>query len=216
MYILKQSTTVIPNLETVAENNRQNYRQPFMKHQRNNILFIGFTASGKSVTGKRVAERLSHEFIDIDIVIEDLHQKNGYPKKNYREIYAEFGLPYFKSLELQALTTLVDRSNIVIAPGGGVLEVPESRSLLKRIGTVIYLATDPEIIFKRMQTRGFPLYLANDQTLDNVKRHWELRRAVYEATGDYRIDNSHLTPDQTVEAVLALYTTNLTMEKSNV
>lgn len=182
----------------------------------NNIVFIGFTASGKSVTGRLVAEKLAFQFIDIDIVIEQLHQQRGYPPQSYREIYAQFGLNNFKELELQALKKLEGWSNIVIAPGGGVLELPESRSLLKQIGTVFYLATDPATIFKRMQIRGFPLYLANDQSLDNVRRFWKLRKDVYEAIGDFQIDNSQLSPDQTVEAVLSLYTTHLKTEKSNV
>jgi shikimate kinase len=182
-----------------------------MKKTLQNIVFIGFTSSGKSVTGRLVAERLSYLFVDLDEIVEKHHQQNNYPAQSCREIYARFGPEYFGTLELQALETLANRSQIVISPGGGVLLGAESRNLLKQIGTVIYLATHPDIIFKRMKKKGFPAYLANDRSLQNVRYHWEQRRKIYESIGDFKIDNSHLSPEQTADAVMELFSTHFTI-----
>ena len=99
---------------------------------RGNITLIGMPASGKSTLGRRLAEKLGYEFVDVDRIIE------AEEKRRLKEIIAEEGDDGFLEIENRVNAGLcLERS--VIAPGGSVIYGKEAMEHLKENGVIVYL-----------------------------------------------------------------------------
>ncbi len=101
-------------------------------------------ASGKSRLGKRLAQKLDLQLIDLDHHIEK--------KKNLSvsEIFDQFGESYFRQLERETLTDLLNESNTIISCGGGTPCYHDNKSLMINNGLVIYLDVDEDVLIDRL------------------------------------------------------------------
>ena len=81
--------------------------------KKNNLIFIGMPAVGKSTVGVVIAKRLGMKFIDTDLLIQEQEEKL------LREIIAEVGDEGFLAIENQ-VNRDVEVENAVISPGGSV------------------------------------------------------------------------------------------------
>ena len=78
------------------------------------IVLMGYMASGKSTVGKLLARQLGADFIDLDEYIE------AQEKKSISTIFLEKGEIYFRKLEHQMLTKVLDENpSMVLSTGGG-------------------------------------------------------------------------------------------------
>ncbi len=109
------------------------------------IYLIGMMGSGKTSTGRPLAERLGYGFVDADAVIE---QAAGC---SIAEMFQRDGEPEFRALEKQVLNSISQRHSLVVATGGGVVTQRENWGLLHS-GIVIWLDVFQEQLLKRLQT----------------------------------------------------------------
>lgn len=100
-----------------------------------NIFLIGPMGAGKSTIGRALAKELKLEFFDTDEVIE---ARTGASVAWIFDVEGEEG---FRRREQKVVDELTQKSNIVLATGGGVVITPENRNALAGRGTVIYLRT---------------------------------------------------------------------------
>ena len=100
--------------------------------------------SGKTSTGRPLAERLSYGFVDADAVIE---QAAGC---TIPEIFEQNGEAGFRAIETQVLNAISQRHSLVVATGGGVVTQPENWGLLHS-GIVIWLDVEREQLLKRLR-----------------------------------------------------------------
>jgi shikimate kinase len=70
---------------------------------------------GKSTIGKRLANKLKVNFLDVDRIIE-LNEKNS-----IQEIFQNKGEPYFRKIEKKTTLEILNQKNSIIALGGGAL-----------------------------------------------------------------------------------------------
>ncbi len=133
-----------------------------------NIVLIGFASCGKSATGLALARRLAFRFVDIDREIEDLYARARGSRVPYRQLIVKEGMQFFFELEHEALAGLANADGCVIAPGGGAAMREGNRALLKALGTIVYLRTDPAVLFERMQNKGLPLFLRDDPSPEHL------------------------------------------------
>ena len=78
------------------------------------IVLIGYMASGKTSIGKKLAEKLNYNFLDLDDFIE--------AKENLSvtEVFKEKGEIYFRKQESHYLNTLLKSENkTILSVGGG-------------------------------------------------------------------------------------------------
>ncbi len=101
--------------------------------------------SGKSYTGKQLAERLSYDFQDLDDAIE---AKAG---KTIREIFADEGEAHFRQLERQCLQKLGEQPQLVVATGGGAPCFFDNMELMNAAGLTIFLDTSVETLVQRLK-----------------------------------------------------------------
>lgn len=98
-----------------------------------NIVLIGFMGVGKGRTARMLAAKTGRFAVDCDDLIE------SFSNSKVKKIFAQFGEPRFRELELEVALWL--ESNVrktIISTGGGFLQVPN----LSKIGKVVYLHSD--------------------------------------------------------------------------
>ena len=108
------------------------------------LYLVGMMGSGKTSTGRPLAERLGYGFVDADAVIE---QAAGC---SIPEIFERDGEAGFRDLESQVLNAISQRHSLVVATGGGVVTQPENWGLLHS-GIVIWLDVVPDKLLQRLK-----------------------------------------------------------------
>ena len=121
-----------------------------------NITFCGMMGSGKSVIGKKFAKTINFDFIDTDKLIEE---KTG---KLINEIFNEFGEDYFRTLEEEIISKILNKKNHVFSLGGGVMINKKLRSIIKKNSFNIYLQVEIDTLSKRLAS-------SNNRPLINKK-----------------------------------------------
>ena len=121
------------------------------------LYLIGMMGSGKSSTGRPLAERLGYGFVDADAVIE---QVTG---SNISEIFERDGEDHFRDLETQVLRSTSERHSLVVATGGGIVTRSENWGMMHQ-GIVIWLDVERDQLLLRLQKDSTqrPLLQMND------------------------------------------------------
>jgi shikimate kinase len=109
------------------------------------IFLIGFMGSGKSYIGKRLAEQIAYDFIDLDTYIVDSE------KLTINDIFQKEGEHAFRSKENSCLKTLLEKKNTIIATGGGTPCFYDNMDLMCKNGITIYLYANNNILFARLK-----------------------------------------------------------------
>ena len=113
-------------------------KQPSKQHpiaqrlQGRNIFLVGMMGSGKTTTGKPLAQLLQYSFVDLDVVIEQLIGKS------ISEIFNDEGEETFRTTENQVLNEIGQHHSLVVATGGGVVMKSENWGVLHQ-GIVVWL-----------------------------------------------------------------------------
>ncbi|MCX8007470.1 MAG: 3-dehydroquinate synthase [Coriobacteriia bacterium] len=159
------------------------------------VFLIGFMGSGKSTVGRMVADRLGMPFVDLD---QEVSRRAG---ASIAEIFARSGEEGFRALEHETLRAVAEGPDAVVACGGGVVLRDENRQLLKRSGTVVYLAVSAEEALARIgDVSGRPLLAGDARAI--APRILAARLALYRATADITVDTMARTPQEVVEEVV--------------
>ncbi len=165
-------------------------------NSKHNIALVGFRCTGKTVTGKALAEQLSLEFVDTDDLIE---KRAG---KSIARIFEDDGEPAFRALETDMVAEVCARKGLVISPGGGAIMNPVNLKNIRQSCFVALLTADIETILMRMESD--PATAANRPALTDMGKRREVehllsvREDSYHAASDIEIDTSN----QSVEAVV--------------
>ena len=126
------------------------------------VVLVGFMGAGKTTVGRIMAERLGQPFVDSDVLIE---QRLG---REIRDIFRTEGEPYFRQLEHDTVAGLVRGPDAVIALGGGAVEDPRTRAVLRN-ARVVYLRVSYDEALARVKSDEFRPMLHRPD-LDEVYR----------------------------------------------
>ena len=160
-----------------------------------NLYLVGMMGSGKSSSGRPLAQQLGYGFVDTDPVIE---QVAGRP---IPQIFCEDGEDGFRAIEAQVLQAIGQRHSLVVATGGGVVTKPENWGVLHQ-GIVIWLNPGRDKILARLQNDSTlrPLLQTEspDEALDSLL---EARTPLY-AEADLQLSVGDQSPEQVATMVL--------------
>ena len=161
------------------------------------LYLVGMMGSGKTSTGRPLAERLGYGFVDADAVIK---QAAGC---SIPEIFERDGEAGFRKLESQVLSAISQRHSLVVATGGGVVTQQENWGLLHS-GIVIWLDVVPEQLMQRLRADSTvrPL-LQTDDPDAALNTLLNQRRPLY-AEADLTVVIDQETPDAVAEGILQL------------
>ena len=156
-----------------------------MTPQRRKIILTGYRATGKSVVGRSLAERLEVSFIDMDEVLVARHGEIS-------EMVKERGWDYFRTREKELLSELAVAREVVISAGGGAVMHRQEWQALKDTGLVVWLTADLETICRRLGAD--PLSGSQRPSLTGEDIRTEAARVLAEREPLYR-QGSHLEID---------------------
>ncbi len=162
------------------------------------IVLTGFMAAGKTAVGRRLAETLGRELVDMDAVIEE---REG---QSVREVFAQRGERYFRALEADLCRELAQRQGLVIATGGGTLVDPENRARFAGAFTVC-LDVDAETVLRRLgDVRERPMLAGGNHLAGRVEELLAARRAAYQEIAVH-VDTAGLSVEEVAERIASLY-----------
>lgn len=161
------------------------------------LYLVGMMGSGKSSTGRPLAEKLGYGFVDSDSVIEQL------AGCSIPEIFQRDGEAGFRDLETQVLSAISERHSLVVATGGGVVTRSENWGVMHQ-GIVIWLDVEREQLLKRLEADSTPRPLLQEadpaQALDRILN---ARRPQY-SEADLTVVIAEETPDVVADGILQL------------
>jgi len=160
-----------------------------------NLILIGFKNAGKSTIGKVLSEKIKKPLFDVDRLIEQ-----NYNGLSYFEIYQKEGEKKFRELEKNAVFSLKNIKNAVIATGGGTLLDPQNRTQLKSFGELIYLYIEKDILSKRIEKTRIPTFLQKDFSKTFLERDF-----IYRKYADHILDISKMDIEICVNKILSTF-----------
>ncbi|WP_392347370.1 shikimate kinase [Parasynechococcus sp.] len=161
------------------------------------LYLVGMMGSGKTSTGRPLAERLGYGFVDVDAVIE---QAAGC---SIPDIFERDGEAGFRSLESQVLSAISQRHSLVVSTGGGVVTQPENWGLMHS-GIVIWLDVVPDELLHRLNADSTVrplLQTADPEAALNALLNE--RRPLY-AEADLTVVINDETPEAVADGILQL------------
>ncbi len=164
------------------------------------IFFTGFMASGKSRTGRALAERLNRPYVDTDAVIVE---RAG---KTISEIFEQDGEAKFREMERDVVAEFAkNETPHIISLGGGALTQPDNLKVIRENGTIIRLWAKPEVLSERIgrkNTRPLLANLSDEERLEKIKVMLKEREKNY-ANADFSVESSdEYTEDHVIERIL--------------
>ena len=162
------------------------------------VFLVGPMGAGKTTIGRHLARLLDKSFVDLDLEIE---QSCGADIAWIFDVEGEVG---FRKRESAMLREVASRNNMVIATGGGAVLDSESRVLMKRSGTVVYLCVAAKVLYNRMQQdTKRPLLQVGDKkaVIESIVKE---REPLYKEIADIIFDGHKKTPAVAAQELASL------------
>ena len=183
------------------------------------FVLTGIKHCGKSTQGKLLAEHFDCPFFDTDDVIFNMTGKTA------RENYLIGGKKAFLLAEQDACKQIAKtvkcqnhNQKTVIATGGGICANNEAITVLREIGTIIFLNADEKTAVERItreikfdsdgKMTNLPAYISekNPSTIEDVKtifaEFYSARKKLYEAICDIKIDMKPVPKKENLARIL--------------
>jgi shikimate dehydrogenase len=159
-----------------------------------NIILTGMMKSGKTTTGRKLAEKTGWKFIDTDELVE---QRTG---KSIAQIFEEDDEAVFRQIEHLVFSECIKNDNQVISTGGGLILNQKNRELIKVHGTCIWLFASPETLESRQDNGIRPLYGKKNDSMQKILNE---RFDAYAKSSDIILPVENITAEKAAELIIA-------------
>ncbi|MBM7543757.1 shikimate kinase [Periweissella beninensis] len=165
------------------------------------ILLIGFMGVGKTTVGRQLATKLNHQFIDLDVAFKT---KNGVGPSEFLQNPAHTEQA-FRELEYDILATSLQKDNVVISTGGGVVMLPANSTLIAQSDfEVIYLDSQFSTVLDRLLSapktaEGRPLM--DNLSVSEFYDLWMMRKPKYAALAKLKVVTDYKQPMTLVDEI---------------
>lgn len=168
------------------------------------IFLVGFSGSGKSAVGRRVARLLGWEFVDQDELIVE---RAG---KAIDLIFKDEGEASFRKWERDVIAELARRDKVVVSGGGGVMLQDDCRSTMLDAGLVVALDAKPETLYSRLTVatgregaEGMirPMLASDGDPLERIESLKRERQWAY-ALAEWTVPTDNMSVEQAAHEVV--------------
>ncbi len=145
-----------------------------------NIILIGMPGCGKSTVGVILAKTLGMHFVDTDLIIQ--RQRH----ERLQQLIERYGIKRFEEMEEEALLSVTETEDTVIATGGSAVFCERGMKYLKETGICVYLEVPCDELKRRLsniKTRG--IAAEKGMTIDDI---FAERSPLYEKYADLSVD----------------------------
>lgn len=152
-----------------------------------NLILIGPMGAGKTCIGRRLAERFTLDFVDVDQAIVD---DAG---ASIPDLFEHAGEAGFRQQERASLTRILQGRGQLVSTGGGAVLDAENRALIGARGFVVFLRVSVAAQLVRLaRDRARPLLQRPDreQVLQALAAQ---RDPLYQAMADLTLDTDLFT-----------------------
>lgn len=162
------------------------------------IVLVGLMGVGKSTVGRRLADSLGLEFIDVDDVI---LARTG---RTVRQLWQSGGEAAYRDLERDVVLQTLgrDERSVLAAPGGVVMDRDVRRAFVAPDVVVVWLRGSLSTLVARAQP-GDHRPLLGDKPADVLASMARGRKAYFEEIADTTVDVDGLDPHALTSRVLA-------------
>jgi shikimate kinase len=161
------------------------------------IILTGFMGAGKTTVGALVAQRLGWTFVDSDHVVEE---RAG---MTVAQIFEGRGEAAFRELEAAAVRDAGSKDRVVLALGGGALEMPGTREYLAAMpdALVIFLEAPLATMIARCaeHDNGPVRPVLADQA--RLNERWSQRLPWYRKA-HLTVQTGRLSPEAVVDCIM--------------
>lgn len=165
------------------------------KEIRRPLVLVGLMGVGKTSVGRRLAQVIGRDFVDADEEIERAAQRS------VREIFEQFGEPYFREGERRVIARLIGEDHGVIATGGGAFVDEQTRALILGTGLAIWIDADIDTLVERTRRRDTRPLLREGDPRTILTELYETRKPCY-AQAQIRVESLNGPHIRTVERIL--------------
>jgi shikimate kinase len=160
------------------------------------ISLVGMPGGGKSTVGRHLARQLHLPFFDSDHEIES---RIGQP---IRTFFDSQGEDAFRDIEQDVIADLTRQRESVLATGGGAVLREANRTALRDAGSVLYLRSTPEELFRRLRhDTQRPLLQVRDP-LQRLRDLYHERDPLYRSTAHFIIETGRPSVPTLVNMIL--------------
>lgn len=166
--------------------------------ENNNIYLVGPMGVGKTTIGKLLADELKLTFVDTDREIEF---RTGADIPWIFDVEGEHG---FRVRESRVLLDLSEKSNQVLATGGGIVLDPANREIIKKSGRCIYLTADiGQLVARVGKDKKRPL-LQQDSPRTVLEKVLKARDPIYREVATWIVKTDTRPPRQVAGEIVRL------------
>ena len=164
-----------------------------------NIILMGYRCSGKTSTGRGLAERLGFSFYDTDAMVE---RQSGL---TIPEIVAEQGWDAFRQKERAVIRELSGMDHGVFALGGGAVLDSRNVDNLEENGVFVWLIATAATIAARMEkdeaNGNERPSLTKASSIAEIEEVLAEREPLYRSLADLAVDTTGMGPGSVAEAI---------------
>jgi len=165
-----------------------------------NIILIGYRGCGKTTIGKQLAAHQWLTFVDVDDQV-----RQRFDNQTIAQIWDQHGELEWRRVEKEVALALLEKTQHVIALGGGTLMEPAVRRAVLEAKEVvrIYLFCEAQKLSDRINQdpdsqNSRPALTRLGGTVEEITQVLVQRDPIYRAVADKVLDVTHLRCDNTV------------------
>jgi shikimate kinase len=177
---------------------KRRLEKPVLKSytKQDNVILIGFMGAGKTTIGEKLASRMNRRMIDTDAYIV---AKEG---MSINDIFASKGEEYFRELETNVIKELTKTThNAIISTGGGMPLREENAKLLRKLGKVFYLKSEPGTVYERVRGSTDRPLLNVENPMERIVSLLNERNPKYKKASHVTIETDDKSVDEVVNII---------------
>lgn len=160
------------------------------------VVLIGMMGSGKSQLGRHLAKSMGLPFVDSDAAFETAA---GCSIADYFERYGEEA---FRLGEYKVMERLLDGTSKIVAAGGGIITLPETRALLKTKAVTIWLQASVETLVERTAGNNKRPLLQKGDPKEILSALLEKRSPLYEEVAAFSVSTERALGDEALNNIM--------------
>ena len=129
------------------------------------IFLVGYMGSGKTSTGRKLANKLNWQFLDLDVLFEEKY------RISIANFFSKYDEMLFRTLEHDLLKQNLHHKNMVLSMGGGTPCFHDNMQLLNDNGLTIYIRMSAGALFERLSNAKRPRPVVKDLAGDDLRKH---------------------------------------------